>query len=126
MRRDGFRAETLDIEVPFYEWNEGEFELMEELYLNYISNSANIERIKKFIITDYLTQLDNRELAKMFTDFKSKKTIELEERKKQQKIEESQYDDTDSINGDIKTDLEDIKEVFKKYKLITIYNYEEI
>lgn len=93
MRRDGFRAETLDIEVPFYEWNEGEFELMEELYLNYISNSANIERIKKFIITDYLTQLDNRELAKMFTDFKSKKTIELEERKKQQKIEESQYDD---------------------------------
>ena len=35
-------------------------------------------------------------------------------------------DDTDSINGDIKTDLEDINEVFKKYKLITIYNYEEI
>lgn len=69
---------------------------MEELYLNYISNSANIERIKKFIITDYLTQLDNRELAKMFTDFKSKKTIELEEkRKKQQEIEKSQHDDDD-------------------------------
>ena len=95
MRRDGFRAETLDIEIPFYEWNDGEFELMEELYLNYISNSANIERIKKFIITDYLTQLDNRELAKMFNNFKSQKTIELEERKKQQKIEESQYDDDD-------------------------------
>lgn len=39
---------------------------------------------------------------------------------------EDEEDDTDSINGDIKTDLEDIKEVFKKYKLITIYNYEEI
>lgn len=35
-------------------------------------------------------------------------------------------EDTDITNGDIKTDLEDIKEVFKKYKLITIYNYEEI
>lgn len=41
-------------------------------------------------------------------------------------IYEDEEDDTDSINGDIKTDLEDIKEVFKKYKLITIYNYEEI
>lgn len=91
-----FTVETLDIEIPFCEWNDGEFELMEELYLNYISNSANIERIKKFIITDYLTQLDNRELAKMFTDFKSKKTIELEEkRKKQQEIEKSQHDDDD-------------------------------
>lgn len=56
MRRDGFRVETLDIEIPFCEWNDGEFELMEELYLNYISNSANIERIKKFIITDYLSE----------------------------------------------------------------------
>lgn len=41
-------------------------------------------------------------------------------------IYEDEEDETDSINGDIKTDLEDIKEVFKKYKLITIYNYEEI
>ena len=44
----------------------------------------------------------------------------------QDEIIEDAEDDTDSINDDIKTDLEDIKEVFKKYKLITIYNYEEI
>lgn len=48
-------------------------ELMNELYENYIDKGENIERIKRFIITDYLTQLNNDELAKMFINFKSRK-----------------------------------------------------
>ena len=76
--------------IPFYDFIDGEMELVDELYSNYIEDIANIEWIKRFIITDYLTQLDNEELAKMFTDFKSRKTIEQEEkRKREREIEES-------------------------------------
>ncbi|MDM0543691.1 hypothetical protein QTG93_15100 [Clostridium perfringens] len=85
------------IEIPFCEWIDGEFELLDELYSNYVSNPANIEKIKKFIITDYLTQLDSNELAKMFIDFKSRKTIEKEEERREQeeilKSTKVDYDD---------------------------------
>lgn len=97
MKKNDFKTELLHIEIPFCEWIDGEFELLDELYLNYISNPANIERVKKFIVTDYLTQLDSNELAKMFNDFKSKKTIEKEkERREQEEILKStkvDYDD---------------------------------
>lgn len=98
MRRDGFRTETLWLEIPFVEWNDGEFELVDELYNNYLSNPGNIERVKRFIITDYLTQLDNEELAKMFANFKSKKTIELEEQRKRTLEEENIIDEVNSID----------------------------
>ncbi|MDM0987564.1 hypothetical protein ACV3K3_14825 [Clostridium perfringens] len=71
--------------------------MLDELYSNYVSNPANIEKIKKFIITDYLTQLDSNELAKMFIDFKSRKTIEKEEERREQeevlKSTKVDYDD---------------------------------
>lgn len=87
MKKNNFKTEILHLEIPFCEWIYGEFELFDELYLNYISNPANIERVKKFIITDYLTQLDSDELAKMFLDFKSRKTLEKEkERREQEEI----------------------------------------
>ncbi|MDK0817903.1 hypothetical protein P5E59_14820 [Clostridium perfringens] len=90
MKKNDLKTELLYIEIPFCEWIDGEFELLDELYLNYVSNPANIEKIKRFIITDYLTQLDSNELAKMFIDFKSRKTIEQEEeRRKQKEIEEA-------------------------------------
>lgn len=97
MRKNDFKTELLHIEIPFCEWIDGEFELLDELYLNYISSPANIEKIKRFIITDYLTQLDSDELAKMFLDFKSRKTLEKEkERREQEEILKSikvNYDD---------------------------------
>ena len=97
MKKNDLKTELLYIEIPFCEWIDGEFELLDELYSNYISNPANIERVKKFIITDYLTQLNSDELAKMFNDFKSRKTIEKEEeRREQEKILKStkvDYDD---------------------------------
>ena len=91
--------ETLYVEIPFCEWIEGDMELMNELYENYINKGENIERIKKFIITDYLTQLENDELAKMFINFKSKKTIEQEEKREmERRIEESiKSEDTDDM-----------------------------
>lgn len=95
MRKNKLRTETMYIDITFFEWIPGDFELMEELDNNYLSDVHNLDRIKKFIIIDYLTQLNNDELSKMFVNFKSRKTIELEERKKQQEIEESQYYDDD-------------------------------
>lgn len=90
MNKNNFKTETLYLEIPFHEWIDGDMVLMQELYSNYIGKGKNIERIKKFIITDYLTQLDNDELAKMFINFKSKKTIEQEEKREiERKIEES-------------------------------------
>lgn len=84
------KVETLYLEIPFFEHIDGDMELMNEIYENYVNKGANIERIKKFIIIDYLTQLDNDELAKMFINFKSRKTVEQEEeRKRQKEIEES-------------------------------------
>lgn len=97
MKKNDFKTELLYIEIPFCEWVDGEFELLDELYSNYVSNPANIEKIKKFIITDYLTQLDSNELAKMFIDFKSRKTIEKEEERREQeeilKSTKVDYDD---------------------------------
>ncbi len=97
MKKNNFKTELLYIEIPFCEWVDGEFELLDELYSNYVSNPANIEKIKKFIITDYLTQLDSNELAKMFIDFKSRKTIEKEEERREQeevlKSTKVDYDD---------------------------------
>ena len=99
MKKNDLKTELLYIEIPFCEWIDGEFELLDELYSNYVSNPANIEKIKKFIITDYLTQLDSNELAKMFIDFKSRKTIEKEkERREQEEMLQStkdNYDDDD-------------------------------
>lgn len=95
--KKNFKTEILYVEIPFCEWIDGEFELLDELYSNYVSNPANIEKIKKFIITDYLTQLDSNELAKMFIDFKSRKTIEKEEERREQeeilKSTKVDYDD---------------------------------
>ena len=97
MKKNNFKTEILYVEIPFCEWIDGEFELLDELYSNYVSNPANIEKIKKFIITDYLTQLDSNELAKMFIDFKSRKTIEKEEERREQeeilKSTKVDYDD---------------------------------
>lgn len=90
MKKNNFKTEILHLEIPFFEWIDGDMELINELYENYIDKDENIERIKRFIITDYLTQLNNDELAKMFIDFKSRKTIEQEEeRRKQKEIEEA-------------------------------------
>lgn len=90
MNNNYLKTEILHLEIPFFEWIDGDMELMNELYENYIDKGENIERIKRFIITDYLTQLNNDELAKMFIDFKSRKSIEQEEeRKRQKEIEES-------------------------------------
>ncbi|HHD2824472.1 TPA: hypothetical protein ACOTHD_003069 [Clostridium perfringens] len=70
--------------------------MLDELYENYIDIGENIERIKRFIITDYLTQLNNDELAKMFVDFKSRKTIEKEkERREQEEMLKSTKDNYD-------------------------------
>lgn len=92
-------VEGLLFDIPFYSSIDGEMELLDELYENYINDSHNIERIKRFIITDYLTQLDSNELAKMFVDFKSRKTIEKEkERREQEEMLQStkdNYDDDD-------------------------------
>ncbi|MDZ5019665.1 hypothetical protein [Clostridium perfringens] len=97
MKKNNFKTEILHLEIPFFEWVDGDFEVMEELYQNYISEPNSIERIKRFIIMDYLTQLENDDLAKMFTNFKSKKLIEKEEeRKRQEELLEStkvDYDD---------------------------------
>ena len=97
MKKNNFKTEILYVEIPFCEWIDGEFELLDELYSNYVSNPANIEKIKKFIITDYLTQLDSNELDKMFIDFKSRKTIEKEEERREQeeilKSTKVDYDD---------------------------------
>lgn len=84
MRRYQRDIEELSIEVPFYSFIDGDIELMNELLNNYINNTNNIERIKRFMITDYLTQLNNDELAKLFKNFKSQKTKELEEEKKEE------------------------------------------
>lgn len=90
MKNNYPKVETLYLEIPFFEYVDGDLELMNELYENYINQGENIERIKKFIITDYLTQLNNDELAKMFINFKSRKTVEQEEeRRRQKEIEES-------------------------------------
>lgn len=97
MKKNNFKTEILYVEIPFCEWIDGEFELLNELYGNYINDSNNIEKIKRFIITDYLTQLDSNELAKMFVDFKSRKTIEKEEERREQeeilKSTKVDYDD---------------------------------
>lgn len=98
MKKNNFKTEILYVEIPFCEWIDGEFELLDELYLNYVSNPANIEKIKKYIITDYLTQLDSSELAKMFVDFKSRKTIEKEKERREQEemlqsTKDNYYDD---------------------------------
>lgn len=83
-------VEGLLLDIPFYSSIDGEMELLDELYENYIDKNENIERIKKFIITDYLTQLKNDELAKMFVNFKSRKSIEKEkERMEQEEITKS-------------------------------------
>ena len=66
MRRYERDIEELSIEIPFYSFIDGDIELMNELLNNYINNTNNIERIKRFMITDYLTQLNNDELAKLF------------------------------------------------------------
>ena len=87
-------VEELLFGIPFYSSIDGEMELLDELYENYINDSDNIERIKRFIITDYLTQLDNNELAKMFVNFKSRKSIEKEEMKKQEEVMQSLNIDT--------------------------------
>ncbi|WP_343009777.1 hypothetical protein [Clostridium celatum] len=84
MRRYQRDIEELSIEIPFYSFIDGDIELMNELLNNYINNTNNIERIKRFMITDYLTQLNNDELAKLFKNFKSQKTKELEEEKKEE------------------------------------------
>ncbi|MDK0690193.1 hypothetical protein P5F11_15045 [Clostridium perfringens] len=97
MRNNQLKTEILYVEIPFFEWVDGDFELMDEIYNNYLSSSNNIERIKKFIVTDYLTQLDNDELSKMFSNFKSKKLIEKEEEIKRQ----------EEIMQSLETDLED-------------------
>ncbi|MHC9361620.1 hypothetical protein [Clostridium perfringens] len=96
MKKNDLKTELLYIEIPFCEWIDGEFELLDELYENYIDIGENIERIKRFIITDYLTQLNNDELAKMFVDFKSRKTIEKEkERREQEEMLKSTKDNYD-------------------------------
>ena len=87
-------VEGLLFDIPFYSSIDGEMELLDELYENYINDSDNIERIKRFIITDYLTQLDNNELAKMFINFKSRKSIEKEEMEKQEEVMQSLNIDT--------------------------------
>lgn len=84
MRRYERDIEELSIEIPFYSFIDGDIELMNELLNNYINNTNNIERIKRFMITDYLTQLNNDELANLFKNFKSQKTKELEEEKKEE------------------------------------------
>ena len=84
MRRYERDIEELSIEIPFYSFIDGDIELMNELLNNYINNTNNIERIKRFMITHYLTQLNNDELAKLFKNFKSQKTKELEEEKKEE------------------------------------------
>ena len=84
MRRYQRDIEELSFEIPFYSFIDGDIELMNELLNNYINNTNNIERIKRFMITDYLTQLNNDELAKLFKNFKSQKTKELEEEKKEE------------------------------------------
>lgn len=95
-------VEGLFFDIPFYSSIDGEIELLDELYENYINDSNNIERIKRFIITDYLTQLDNNELAKMFANFKSRKLIEKEEeRKKQEEVMQSLNIDTSDDDDDM-------------------------
>ena len=95
MNNNYLNTEILHLEIPFFEWIDGDMELINELYENYIDKGENIERIKRFIITDYLTQLNNDELAKMFINFKSRKTMEQEEeRRRQKEIEESMKCDT--------------------------------
>ncbi|MGU8356320.1 hypothetical protein ACV3NG_14930, partial [Clostridium perfringens] len=92
MKKNNFKTEILHLEIPFFEWIDGDMELMNELYENYIDKGENIERIKRFIITDYLTQLNNDELAKMFINFKSRKTMEQEEERRRQKEIEEAYE----------------------------------
>lgn len=92
MKKNNFKTEILHLEIPFFEWIDGDMELMNELYENYIDKDENIERIKRFIITDYLTQLNNDELAKMFINFKSRKTMEQEEERRRQKEIEEAYE----------------------------------
>lgn len=76
--KDKIKVEELHLDIPFYEWIDGELELAEEIYNNYLSNASNIEKIKKFIILDYLTSLENDDFAKLCKNFKSKKTIDDE------------------------------------------------
>ena len=92
MKKNNFKTEILHLEIPFFEWIDGDMELINELYENYIDKDENIERIKRFIITDDLTQLNKDELAKMFIDFKSRKTIEQEEERRTQKEIEEAYE----------------------------------
>ncbi len=36
MKKNNFKTEILHLEIPFFEWIDGDMELMNELYENYI------------------------------------------------------------------------------------------
>lgn len=93
MRKNDFKIKTLPIDIPFYEHIDGDFELMEELFANYLSRSGNIEKIKKFMIMDYLTSLDSSELSKMFSNFKTRKLAEKEAIIRRERVDYSEDDD---------------------------------
>lgn len=93
MRKNDFKIKTLPIDIPFYECIDGDFELMEELFANYLSRSGNIEKIKKFMIIDYLTNIENNELSKMFSNFKTRKLAEKEAILRRERVDYSEADD---------------------------------
>jgi len=86
MRKNDLEVKTLFIDVPFYEHIEGDFDIMNELFSNYLSRTGNIEKIKKFMIMDYLTSLDDDEFSKMFSNFKTNKLNEKEETTKGEEL----------------------------------------
>lgn len=48
-------VEEMHINIPFYEWSDGDLEIMHEMSEEGYPNANALERIKRFIILDFLT-----------------------------------------------------------------------
>ena len=48
-------VEEMYINIPFYEWSDGDLEIMHEMSEEGYPNANALERIKRFMILDFLT-----------------------------------------------------------------------
>lgn len=77
MKNNNLKTEVLYLEIPFHEWIDADLELMNALFDNYINIPQNIEKIKKFMINDYLESLSEDEFVKAFTSSKYKENVNI-------------------------------------------------
>lgn len=72
-------VEEMHVTIPFYNWVDGDLEIMNEMHEEGYPNANALERIKRFMILDFLTNNHNyndEEFQRILKNYKKEKRKE--------------------------------------------------